>query len=284
MRQLIVTADDFGLDRAVNEAVERAHRDGILSTASLMVGAPEAADAVRRAKLLPRLHVGLHLALVDAAPVLRGPAAAPLLRRSGEFDRNMLRAGVRFFLLPRVRAALAAEIRAQFAAFAATGLALDHVNAHKHMHIHPTVARMIVEIGRDYGMRAVRVPAEPVGPLNRAWPGERRRAPLYGAWTGRLRRRLERAGLAVNDHLFGIAWSGAMVEERLLALIPQLPEGVSEIYFHPASERTPALVAMMPDYRHTQELAALLSPAVRERLAQEGVRLVDYGSLAACRS
>jgi hopanoid biosynthesis associated protein HpnK len=281
VKQLIICADDFGLDLAVNEAVEKAHKDGILSTASLMVGAPAVADAVRRAKRLPRLHVGLHLALVDAAPLLSGPGAAPLLRRGGEFDRNMLRAGLRFFVLPRVRAALAREVRAQFEAFAATGLPLDHVNAHKHMHIHPTVARLIIEIGRDYGMRAVRVPAEPVAPLNRAWPAERRRAPLYGAWVGRLRHRLERGGLAVNDHLFGIAWTGRMVEERAIALVAHLPEGTSEIYFHPASERTPRLSALMPDYRHTEELAALLSPRLRAAFAEEGVRLVDYDSLAA---
>jgi hopanoid biosynthesis associated protein HpnK len=281
VKQLIICADDFGLDPAVNEAVERAHRDGILTTASLMVGAPAAADAVRRAKLLTRLRVGLHLALVDAAPLLATPEAAPLLRRGGEFDRNMLRAGLRFFLLPSVRAALAREIRAQFEAFAATGLALDHVNAHKHMHIHPTVARMIVEIGRDYGMRAVRLPAEPAAPLKRAWPAERRRAPFYGAWVGRLRRRLEQAGLAVNDHLFGVAWSGRMVEDRVLALVPFLPEGTSEMYFHPASARTSRLAALMPDYRHTEELAALLSPRLSAALAESGVRLVDYGALAA---
>jgi chitin disaccharide deacetylase len=281
VKRLIVCADDFGLDVTVNEAVERAHRDGILTTASLMVGAPAAADAVRRARQMPGLHVGLHLALVDASPLLSGRAVAPLLGASGEFDRNMLRAGLRFFLLPSVRAALEREIRAQFEAFAATGLTLDHVNAHKHMHIHPTVARLLIEIGRDFGMRAVRVPAEPAAVLNRAWPGERRSAPFYGAWVGRLRRRLEREGLVVNDHLFGIAWSGRMGEERLLALIPHLPEGVCEIYCHPASESAPDLRARMPGYRHAQELAALLSPRVRERLAEEGVRLVDYGSLAA---
>ena len=279
VKRLIVTADDFGLDIAVNEAVERAHRDGILSTASLMVGAPAAADAVERAKRLPELRVGLHLALVEASPVLAGPEVAPLLRRGGEFDRNMLRVGLRFFLLPAVRAALAAEIRAQFEAFAATGLALDHVNAHKHMHLHPTVARLLVEIGRDFGVRAVRVPAEPAAPLDRAAPGERHRAPFYGLWVARLRRRLARAGLAANDHLFGIAWTGGMVEERLLALIPHLPAGVSEIYCHPASRRTPRLAALMPGYRQTEELAALSSPKVRRLLAEEGVALADYRSL-----
>ena len=73
----------------------------------------------------------------------------------------MVRLGLRFFFRPRVTAQLAAEIRAQFAAFAATGLPLDHVNAHKHLHLHPTVGRMMIDIGREYGLRAVRVPAEP---------------------------------------------------------------------------------------------------------------------------
>src|SRR5213078_1596649 len=118
MRRLIVCADDFGRDIAINEAVEAASRDGILSCASLMVAAPAAADAVARARLLPGLRVGL-----------------------------------RYFFLPGVRRLLAAEIRAQFEAFRATGLALDHVNAHQHMHLHPVVARLIVEIGRSYGMR-----------------------------------------------------------------------------------------------------------------------------------
>ncbi|MGH7060776.1 MAG: hopanoid biosynthesis-associated protein HpnK [Stellaceae bacterium] len=281
MKQLIVCADDFGLDRAVNEAIEAAHRRGILSTASLMVGAREAADAVARAKRLPDLHVGLHLNLVEGRPLLPAPEIPGLVRGGGELDRNMVRAGLRFFFVPQVRRQLATEIRAQFAAFRATGLTLDHVNAHKHMHLHPTVARLIVEIGRDFGMKAVRVPSEPVGPLRRAFPGEHRWPTLYRPWIEQLRRRLRRSGLATNDHLFGLAWSGGMTEERVLRLLPHLPDGVSELYFHPASERTPRLVEAMPGYRHREELAALLSPAVAERIGECGIRLVAYGNLPA---
>jgi len=159
-RRLIVCADDFGRDVAVNEAVEIAHRDGILSTASLMVAAPAAADAVARARRLPGLKVGLHLVLVDGTAVLRPGDIAALVGPDGRFDDNQARAGFRYFFMPGIRRQLAAEIRAQFEAFSATGLALDHVNAHKHMHLHPTVARLIVEIGRDYDMRAVRLPAD----------------------------------------------------------------------------------------------------------------------------
>jgi hopanoid biosynthesis associated protein HpnK len=248
-----------------------------------MVAAPAAADAVARARRLTSLHVGLHLVLIDGAPVLPPDQLDGLVRRDGRFDDNLLSAGLRFFLRPGARRRLAAEIRAQFEAFRATGLALDHVNAHKHMHLHPTVARLIVEIGEDYGMRAVRLPAEPRAPLRQAFPGEPLASAPPGIAVAALRRRLRRAGLACNDHLFGIGWSGSMTENRILGLLPHLPEGVSEIYFHPAAEATPAVRAAMPGYRPSEELAALVSPHVRCRVDDLGIRLVGYGDLAPMR-
>jgi chitin disaccharide deacetylase len=240
-----------------------------------MVGGTAAADAVTRARRLPELHVGLHLNLTDGHPVLPAVEIRQLLRGKDEFDRNMARSAVRFFFMPRVRRALAMEIRAQFEAFRATGLPLDHVNGHKHMHLHPSVAKLIIDIGRDYGMKAVRVPSEPVAVLRRAFPEERYRSPPYRPWVVALRRRLQRAGLCANDHLFGLAWSGGMVEARISRLIPHLPEGVSEIYFHPAAQRVPAA----PGYWRAEELATLLSPVLRDRIAEFGIRLARYGDL-----
>ncbi len=280
MKQLIVCADDFGRDVAVNQAVEEAHRDGILSSASLMVGSPEAADAVARARHLPELRVGLHLVLVDGTPVSPPDDIPGLVGGDGNFMPDPVRAGISYFLRPGIRRQLAAEIRAQFEAFRATGLALDHVNGHKHFHLHPTVARLVIAIGREYGMRAMRLPAEPVEPLRRAFPGESYRAPRYDFAVAALRRRLRRAGIAANDHVFGLAWSGAMVEARVLALLPCLPDGVSEIYFHPAVERTPGIAAAMPGYRNPEELAALVSPLIRRRIEELGIDLISYSDLA----
>ena len=276
MRQLIVTADDFGRDVAINKAVEDAHKTGILTCTSLMVGALAAADAIERARRLPSLHIGLHITVTDGMPLLHGP---PLARSDGKFDSNPMRAGLRYFFRPGIRRALSAEIRAQFEAFHATGLALDHVNAHQHMHLHPAIARLIVEIGRDFGVRAMRLPHEPVGPLRRAFPQEPLRAPMYSATAAALRRRLRRARIATNDHLFGLAWSGGMDEARVLALLPQLPDGISEMYFHPAAARTPELEAAMPGYRNPDELAALTSPAVRRRIDELGIALISYSDI-----
>jgi chitin disaccharide deacetylase len=246
-----------------------------------MVGGDAAADALARARRLPDLHVGLHLVLVDGRPVLRNEEVRGLVREGNEFDRNMVRAGLRFFLLPQVRRQLATEIRAQFEAFRTTGLPLDHVNAHKHMQLHPTVAALIIQIGRDYGMKAVRVPSEPVAVLRRAFPGEHWRSPPYRPWVAALRRRLRRAGLSTNDHVFGLALSGRMVEERILRLLPHLPDGVSEIYFHPAAEGPQRLSAAIAGYRHCEELAALLSSRIRRCIAESGIYLTSYNELAA---
>jgi hopanoid biosynthesis associated protein HpnK len=231
-----------------------------------MVGGPAAADAVARARRLPQLRVGLHLVLVDGRPVLPAGESGGLVGGDGEFDRNLLRAGLRFFFLPAIRRRLREEIRAQFEAFRATGLDLDHVDAHRHMQLHPSIARLAIEIGRDYGMTAMRVPAEPAAVLRAAFPGEPYRPPPYRPWVDSLRRRLRRAGLAFADQVFGIAWSGGMTEERVLRLLPHLPAGVSEIYFHP--------------YRHGDELAALTSPAVARRIAELDIALTGYRDLA----
>lgn len=268
------------MDEAVNEAVEQASCGGILTCASLMVGAPAAADAVARARRLPRLKVGLHVVLVDGRPVLPAEQVPNLVDAAGAFKNDMIGAGFRFFFNPAARRQLAAEIRAQFEAFRATGLVLDHVNAHKHLHIHPTVAGLIAAIGRDYGLRAMRVPAEPTGVLRRAAvAGERIAPPLYTPWIALMRRRLRRAGILVNDHLLGLRWTGAMTESRMLRLVEVLPPGVSELYCHPAAWAAPALLRTMPDYQQAEELAALLSPALRRSVESAGIGLAAYGDL-----
>jgi hopanoid biosynthesis associated protein HpnK len=273
-RLCIITADDFGLHPAVNEAVEVAHRSGVLSATSLMVGAPAAQDAARRARALPALHVGLHLTLADGRAVLPQRQIPDLVDADNRFHDNMVGAGWRFFAVPRVRRQLAAEIQAQFSAFAALGLTLDHLDAHKHFHLHPTVLSLAVRIGRDFGLRAVRIPAEPGLMLTR----------LLSPWLALMRARLRRAHIASNDQIFGLADSGAMNESRLLRILQALPAGVTEIYLHPATASGSSIAASMPGYRHQDELKALLSPAVRGVLSDPTIQLGGYGDIAAYRA
>lgn len=282
-RRLIVTGDDFGLAVPVNEAIEKAHRCGILTTASLMIGGRAAADAVARAKRLPSLKVGLHVVLVEGRPVLPPRAVPDLVDLQGEFSSTLIRAGFSFFFRPGVRRQLEAEIDAQFRAFQATGLALDHVNAHNHMHLHPTIMALILKVGRAYGLEAMRVPCEP--PL-RSWRASRhalvRRhlAWLFlSPWVWLLRRRLRRANVRSNDFVFGIHDSGHMRSDLVIRLLERLPPGVTEIYFHPATRRCPEIDRFMADYHHRDELEALISPAVRDTLLASGAQTLTFSEL-----
>jgi chitin disaccharide deacetylase len=268
-RLCIITADDFGLAVAVNEAVELAHVSGVLTAASLMVGAAAAADAARRARAMPGLRVGLHLTLCDGVAVLPRRQIPDLVDADNRFHDNMVSAGWRFFARARVRAQLAAEIRAQFAAFAGHGLVLDHLDAHKHFHLHPTVLSLALRVGREFGLRAVRVPAEPGLTSTR----------LLTPWLALMRARLRRAGMACNDQLFGLGHSGRMDEARLLQVLAALPPGVTEIYLHPATASGAAITPSMADYRHGAELTGLLSPAVRAALSDSGIRLGGYADI-----
>nr|WP_294518660.1 hopanoid biosynthesis-associated protein HpnK [uncultured Rhodopila sp.] len=258
MKTVTFSADDFGLTDSVNEGIERAHRDGVLQAASLMVAAPAAADAVRRARANPSLRVGLHLVVIEGPAVLP-PATIPrLVDATGTFPSDQLRLGIDYFFRPRIRRQLEAEIRAQFAAFAATGLRLDHANAHKHMHLHPTVGAMMLRIGREFGLDRIRIPAEPPAVLARCGTSAGIGDAVLYRWTNVLRRQARAAGVATNDHCFGLAWSGHMTAERVRRLLANLPDGDSEIYFHPAARPDAVLQRLMPDYEHEAELAALL--------------------------
>jgi chitin disaccharide deacetylase len=275
LKRLIVTADDFGAAREVNEAVEHAHRNGVLTAASLMVAAHAAADAVARARTMTTLRVGLHIVLVEGRPVLPAASIPDLVDASGYFRTDMVRAGVGMFLRPVVRRQLAQEIAAQFEAFRATGLALDHVNTHKHFHLHPTIASTILKIGAGYGMRAMRVPQEPRAVLAKAEPGARiGRADVTSPFTRLLRRRLRASGLCVPDAVFGLAWSGRMNAVRLCGLIAHLPEGLSEIYLHPASRG--GFEGAAPGYRYEEELLALTDNGVIAQTRDARLRLGGF--------
>ncbi len=262
-RRLITVADDFGLSVHVNEAVEQAARNGILTSASLMVAAPAAADAVRRAHAMAgKLHVGLHVVTIEGAACLAHEKIPDIVGANGAFGSAQLALSLRYAVSARARRQLAAEIRAQFEAFRETGLTLDHANAHKHMQLHPVIGQMIIDIGRDFGLRALRIPAEPPTPGVPRTHGDRA---LY-AWTRVLRAQAKRAGLITNDHILGLGSSGHMTPALVQRLIDSLPEGLTELYFHPATESDPALKQTMPGYEHTQELAALLTARVPENL------------------
>jgi chitin disaccharide deacetylase len=266
LKRLIVTGDDFGISIPVNEAIEAAHSNGILTATCLMVGEPEMQDAVSRAKRLPDLGVGLHLAVVRAKATLpkdQLSAIAP----TGSFDDNLVRAGFRYFFSPNARRQLRAEIRAQFETFRETGLTLDHVNAHNHMHLHPTVLGLILDNAEEFGISAIRLPAERNGGLGSI---------LLSPWISLMRWRLRRAGIRYNDQIIGITETGTLDQAQLLSSIAALRDGVTEIFSHPATEEWDGMDPAASDFKFKEEFEALISPDVAMAIENSDITLSTY--------
>ena len=287
-RRLIVSADDFGAAPEVNQAVERAHRHGILTNASLMVTGEAVADAAAVAHRLPRLGVGLHLVLVQGTPAAPRERIGRLVRADGRFDDAPVRSGLRYAWLSLFRAGarqLRAEIEAQLDAFARTGLRLSHLDGHLNLHLHPMVLPTLIELAPRYGIRAMRLTREP---LARAIRYDRRhvlRRSAEGTVFTALARfaapRLRAAGIAVPSRVYGMHQTGEVDARYLRVLLSELPEGTSEVYCHPAVAAAPALARHQHGYANARELEALIDPAVLEAARTRGVDLVSYHGLAA---
>ena len=276
-KRLIVNGDDFGRSPRVNEVVIRAHREGILTSASLMVTGEAFAEAAALAGETPSLAVGLHLVLAGGRAVLP-PAEIPhLVDGRGFFLSDPFRAGCRYFFSRAARRELGREMAAQFERFAATGLSLDHVDGHMHLHLHPAVFPRLLPLARRYGARGIRLPRDD---FRAALACDRRFllrkagwAVSFGVLSRLARRRLRGSGLSFTDRVFGLMQSGAMTEAYLLFLLGRLRAATAEIYFHPST------AAEEPLGPNPGDLAALLSPALRRAIAERGLILTTYTAL-----
>lgn len=283
-RTLIVAADDFGMSPAVNAGIIRAHREGLLTDASLMVNGQGFADAVALARAHPTLSVGLHLVLVQGYAIAPAHEIPILVDRDGLFGNNAPWTGLRYFVTPGAGAQLRREITAQLDKFMSTGLPLSHVDGHMTIHMHPSVLDVLLEVAPRYGIRAVRLAREPLAPALRF---DRRHlarkafeATAFAGLSNYARPRLAAAGIRHPDHMFGMHQSGHVSEAYLLDLVPRLEPGVTEVYCHAGLWDDEARRWRPADYDPEGELAAVTSPRVRAALAEAGITLTSYGDLA----
>jgi hopanoid biosynthesis associated protein HpnK len=270
-RRLIVNADDFGRSHSVNEAVVRAHREGILTTASLMVNEAACNEAVALARENPKLGVGLHLTLLCGKSTLPPERIPGLVNAQGEFGNRPVDVGMSYFFKHDLREQLRAEIHAQFEKFRATGLSLDHVNGHLHLHLHPTVFRILMEDAAPLGIRHLRLTRDCLSRSRRMtrghWFYRLSHAAIYGWLSRRARGPLQQRGIRHAQITFGLLQNARVDEEYILKLLPELPPGDSELYSHPS----------LDEFKH--EFDALTSPRVKERARRLGIELIRYQDL-----
>jgi hopanoid biosynthesis associated protein HpnK len=271
IRRLIVNADDFGLSPSVNAAVIRAHRDGILTSASLMVNEPGFDEAVKLAGENPRLGVGLHLTLLLGHATLPPKKIPGLVDSRGEFSHSPVGTGLNYFLKPSLREQLRAEIHAQFEKFHATGLPLDHVNGHLHLHLHPVIFEILMEDSAELGIGHFRLTCDDYARSRRLaegrWFYRVAHAAIYEWLSTRACEPLHRRGIKHAQITFGLLQDSRVDEEYILKLLPELPPGDAELYAHPSLDQ----------FQH--EFAALVSPRVKEQIKKLGIELIRHQDL-----
>ena len=207
MKTLILTADDFGRSPTVNAAIERLHRAGLLTQASLMVEEAHVPEAIEIARRNPQLRVGLHLTLCSESPAW---------------------AGLRYFFDARTHRALGAAIRAQFEHFCALGFPPTYWDGHFHLHLHPTILRFTLPIAAEFGFRQTRLVREPGPPALLPWIFARLSQSVAPALTAQ--------GVHFTDHVFGLRKTGRMTTSVVARILENLPDGTSELYLHPGAE------------------------------------------------
>jgi len=280
MKELIINADDFGLSSGANRGIISAWREGILTSASLMVGGNAFAEAVALAGENPGLQVGLHLTLVQGRAVLDHDGEPSITDSHGNFTDEPVLAGMRYFFLKPLRRQLYREIEGQIVKFRDTGIPLSHIDGHLNIHMHPVVFDILLELMPRHGIRSFRLSRERLGVDLRLAPrrylGKAADAFIFSRLASRCRSGLDRLGIAYGVEVKGLLNSGRMTEDYLLKALDILREGMTEIYFHPGCHPDDELRGRMPDYCHEEELAALTSSLVKEKVKGLGLILLNY--------
>jgi hopanoid biosynthesis associated protein HpnK len=270
-RRLIVNADDFGRSRSINEAVIRAHREGVLTAASLMVNEAACAEAVELTKQNPKLGVGLHLTFLMGHSALSPDETPGLVNDQKEFSNSPVGVGFRYFFQRGLREQLRAEIHAQFARFRVTGLVLDHVNGHLHLHLHPVIFSILMEDADELGIKRMRLTRDSFRLNARLtsgrWLYRASHAVIYKTLCARSVDAMRRHGIRFAPRVFGLLQDSQADEEYILKLLSVLPAGDSELYSHPSLDK----------FKH--EFDALISPRVKEKINQLGIQLIRYQDL-----
>jgi hopanoid biosynthesis associated protein HpnK len=281
LKLLIVNGDDFGACAEANAGILRCHREGILTSTSLMVSAPARDAAVAQAQECPELDVGLHLVVCQGRSVLDPRLLAALVDTQGDFANSPVLAGARYFFNRGLRQKLVDECRAQIETHLQLVGYLKHINGHLNFHVHPVIIDILVELAAEYDVPFVRLPRERVLTTMRLSRDHGARklveAAIFRILSARARRRMAERGIRSTDWLFGLHQSGNITERYLRGLLARLPDGcVTELYFHPAAD----IGERPPDAAAQHEVDLLTNPELHDLLARHDICLTTYAKLA----
>jgi predicted glycoside hydrolase/deacetylase ChbG (UPF0249 family) len=258
LKRLAINADDFGFTSDVNAGIVRAHREGVLTSTTLMANGAAFEDAVRLAFETPALDIGCHLVLVQGRSLADGEPLPQTLR---DLIVSLARGNLDIYR----------EFRAQIEKILAAGITLTHLDSHKHTHLLPGVFRVVVRLAHEFSIPYVRLPLDSTV----------RFAKLPCVLANRYYRRLARnTNVRMTDHFMGFRLTGSLTEDSFASALASLPDGATEFMCHPG--------LLGPELSHAptrlkesrvREFEALTSPRIRELIAAAGVRLCPFSLL-----
>jgi chitin disaccharide deacetylase len=290
VKNLIVNADDLGWTEGVNRGIAEAHRNGIVTSASLLANGAAFASAVALASATPALGVGVHLNLSDGEPVSPPESVPSLVSDSAKFadgpEGLLLKIATRGLALHEVEQ----EWEAQIGKVRDAGISPTHLDGHKHVHMLPGLFEIALRLAKRYGIGAIRVAHEESSLRAALSAGDEARAGVVlkqGVQARGLkllahdaREQAERAGISTADFFCGIAQTGEMTKEGVAKLLLSLPDGTTELMCHPGymDEELQNTATRLQASRQT-ELEILTDVSIRNLVASYGIRLIDYGVL-----
>ena len=279
MKQLIVNADDFGRHELINRAVERAFNRGCLRSATLMAGGIAFDDAVKVAKKISGLGVGIHFTLACGNPVLPPKEIPTLVTAEGIFHADYV-AFLKLYLRGRISLAeVRAELAAQLEKIQRAGVKLTHVDSHQHLHHVPGIVKIVLELASAAGLHAMRVADA------KLFDGELK---TFGQFVGRFGLNslakfaafhAHRKNFATPEHFAGIVAGEAVGENFMLKLIENLRDGTTEVMLHPGTDNKILQDFCQWDHDFEAELAAVTSPKVLAALEAENISAVNFAAL-----
>ena len=284
MKRLIVNADDFGLHEDINKGIIKGFREGFITSASIMPGAPAFAGAAELARANPRLGIGIHLTLVGGvAPVLPPEKVPSLVDGRGVFLPDYMAFSRRFYSGGVKKAELMAELRAQIekALAARLNLNITHLDSHQHTHVLPIINSFVVQLCREYQIKKIRIPKEPYFFSGGFSAGVGRKIGRAGlSFCSQLAAgRASAAGLRFPDCFFGMLAGGSLTPALVGNILRALPEGTSELMTHPGLNAAALGRQFSWGYHWESELSAYLDAGNKKLLKERQINLISFGEL-----
>lgn len=268
VKHLIVTADDIGLTKSINEGIAKACREGIVSSVSVMPAGEAFEDALKVIKDLGLKEIGAHLSLTETKPLL---SSSRFYLNHNRFFKDILFGRPDLGWVRR-------ELKAQLELLKRAGVKITHINSHEHIHMIPEILNIFISLAKEFNIPALRYPRRdrPMRPFNIR---DLYKKSVLSYFSGRSRDIFKSSGLLYTDHFLGLLDAGKLKEDLLIEMLSCLKDGVTELVCHPGFLSPEVMDSYKWHVGAEAELFALTDPRIKSAIKNNGIRLITYGEI-----